>query len=89
MQRHHIRLVTFVCASLASLVLAGRAFQSRLDIPERSRRVHMNAIVVDTHADTPMRMLLEKGFDFGARHSAGLDDGNCNYQTDVLDSVSS
>jgi membrane dipeptidase len=71
MQRHHIRLVTFVCVSLASLVLAGRAFQSGLDIPERSRRVHMNAIVVDTHADTPMRMLFDTTFDFGARHADG------------------
>jgi membrane dipeptidase len=71
MKRHHIRLTTLVCVLAAAFALAGRAIQSRLDIPESSRRIHMNAIVVDTHADTPQRMLFDKTFDFGARHTDG------------------
>jgi membrane dipeptidase len=36
-----------------------------------ARQLHDRAIVVDSHDDTPQRMLFEKGFDIGARHTNG------------------
>ena len=33
--------------------------------------LHRRAIVIDTHVDTPQRMLFERGFDFAARHQDG------------------
>lgn len=71
MKRHTVHLTTLVCILGSLFALSGRAFQSGLDIPRSSRRVHMNAIVVDTHADTPQRMLFDKTFDLGARHADG------------------
>lgn len=71
MKRRCIRLATLVCVLATAFVVAGRAFQSGLDIPASSRRIHMSAIVVDTHADTPQRMLFDKTFDLGARHADG------------------
>jgi membrane dipeptidase len=40
-------------------------------VSPRAKQLHDRAIVVDTHDDTPQRMLFEKGFDIGARHSNG------------------
>ena len=37
----------------------------------RTLELHMNALVLDTHVDTPQRMLFEKGFDIGERHTNG------------------
>ncbi len=71
MQLRSIRTTIQICAFAAAAVLAGWAFQSGLGIPESSRRIHMNAIVVDTHADTPQRLLFDKAFDIGARHAEG------------------
>ncbi|HEX7049169.1 MAG TPA: dipeptidase [Longimicrobiales bacterium] len=34
-------------------------------------RVHRDAVIVDTHADTPTEFFLEPGYDFGARHENG------------------
>lgn len=36
-----------------------------------ARELHMGALVLDTHVDTPQRMLFEKGFDIGERHTNG------------------
>jgi membrane dipeptidase len=36
-----------------------------------ARDLHARAIVIDTHADTPQRMLFDKSFDIGLRNSAG------------------
>jgi membrane dipeptidase len=40
-------------------------------VSARARQLHDRAIVVDTHADTPQRMLFDKTFDLGARHKDG------------------
>ena len=36
-----------------------------------ARDVHARAIVIDTHVDTPQRMLFDKSFDLGARNTTG------------------
>ena len=40
-------------------------------ISSQAARIHMNAIVVDGHADTPQRLLFDSGFNIGARHGDG------------------
>ncbi len=40
-------------------------------VSAHAKEVHDRAIVIDTHADSPQRMLSEKGFDFGVRHENG------------------
>ena len=40
------------------------------DIAERARKLHANAVVLDTHVDTPQRLLFEK-FDLGKRDAEG------------------
>src|SRR6266849_6061251 len=37
----------------------------------RARQLHDRAIVIDSHADTPQRMLFDKTFDLGVRHKDG------------------
>jgi membrane dipeptidase len=41
------------------------------DVSPAARQLHDRAIVIDTHDDTPQRMLFEKGFDIGVRHPNG------------------
>ncbi len=41
------------------------------DEAARAAALHRRAIVIDTHADTPQRMLFDPGFDFAARHTDG------------------
>src|SRR2546427_1957167 len=40
-------------------------------VSEAARQLHNRAIVVDSHDDTPQRMLFEKNFDIGVRHANG------------------
>ena len=42
-----------------------------LGISSQAARIHMNALVVDGHADRPQRLLFDTGFDLGARHGNG------------------
>ncbi len=55
------------------VVLAGGVLGADMpaeDIAARARRLHSNAIVLDTHVDTPQRMLFEK-FDLAHRDPEG------------------
>src|SRR5437660_8094611 len=72
------RNVTFaaVAPSIAASALVatqtGRATQGApADVSPAARQLHDRAIVVDTHDDTPQRLLFEKGFDIGVRHTNG------------------
>ena len=58
-----------VCSLFASAVLAAQT--PTAPVSAHAAQVHDRAIVVDTHADTPQRMLFEKGFDLGVRHPNG------------------
>ena len=40
-------------------------------VSPQARKLHFSSIVLDTHDDTPQRMLFEKGFDLGERHADG------------------
>ena len=56
----------------AGLILAGwlAAAAPADDLADRARKLHFTSIVVDTHADTPQRLLFEK-FDLGQRDPQG------------------
>jgi membrane dipeptidase len=43
---------------------------------KKALRIHQRVFTVDTHCDTPFK-LLEKGWDIGAYHQPGLDDSGC------------
>ncbi|HEV8337584.1 MAG TPA: dipeptidase [Candidatus Polarisedimenticolia bacterium] len=51
-----------------------RASDQPEEVTERARQVHDRAIVIDTHDDTPQRMVFEKGFDIGRRNENGAID---------------
>ena len=58
----------FVCVVAGSVLLAA---QAPSNVSPRAKQLHERAIVIDSHDDTPQRMLFEKGFDIGARHANG------------------
>src|SRR2546421_8618411 len=65
------RMVVFLC--LISCSCAGLFFvrcTSADDIADRARQLHFSSIVLDTHADTPQR-LLTGTFDLGKRDAEG------------------
>jgi membrane dipeptidase len=65
------RVLVFLCVS--SCLFAGLCFVRRSsadDIAERAHKLHFSSIVLDTHADTPQRMLTGT-FDMGKRDTEG------------------
>src|SRR5919201_6865032 len=59
---------------ILSCVVAGSVLlvaQTPSNVSPRARQLHDRAIVIDSHDDTPQRMLFEKGFDLGFRHANG------------------
>ena len=60
-------LLALTTASTAVARQGGRADA----VPARARDVHARAIVIDTHVDTPQRMLFDKSFDLGVRNTTG------------------
>lgn len=65
------RLTPFLCVSVCLCSGFFLAMGSSADnIAERARKLHFSSIVLDTHADTPQRMLTGK-FDLGKRDSEG------------------
>ncbi len=71
MLQRPIRSALVLAALALPLSLLAQAPASSPQISAAARQLHMSAIVVDTHADTPQRMLFEKGFDMGQRHTDG------------------
>ncbi|MGH9790732.1 MAG: membrane dipeptidase, partial [Candidatus Acidiferrales bacterium] len=64
------RLLTRTSLALAlSVTLLGQSAGDGA-VSERARSLHMRAIVVDTHSDTPQRMVFDK-FDMGHRDADG------------------
>lgn len=41
------------------------------ELTARAARLHRDAVVVDTHADTPTEFFLQDGYDFAERHEVG------------------
>lgn len=70
MQMKTQRLLTGTSLALAlSVTLLGQSAGDGA-VSERARSLHMRAIVVDTHSDTPQRMVFDK-FDMGRRDADG------------------
>src|SRR5713226_8335299 len=67
MSRDFVWLVTGALLAAAGLLLAS---VSGDDLAARARKLHFSAIVLDTHVDTPQRLLFEK-FDLGKRDAEG------------------
>ena len=67
MSRDFAWLVTGALLAAAGLLVAAVPAD---DIAERARKLHASAIVLDTHVDTPQRLLFEK-FDLGKRDAEG------------------
>ena len=67
----HLRgaVTALLALSIASTLVAQRGPDE--DVPARARNLHARAVVVDTHDDTPMRMMSEPSFDIGARNTTG------------------
>ncbi len=66
--RHH-RLWAVALWTVAAFSTGAQSPHST-SVSERAREVHMRAIVVDTHSDTPQRMVFDN-FDLGHRDSDG------------------
>jgi membrane dipeptidase len=64
------RTIPMLLLSAATSVLVARQDLSN-ELALKTRQLHERAIVVDAHADTPQRMLFEKGFDIGRSTEAG------------------
>ncbi len=62
-------LLTFGVTLLSGAFLA--ATLPGDELATRARKLHFNAIVVDTHDDTPQRMLFEPDYDIGKRDPKG------------------
>jgi membrane dipeptidase len=60
-----------VCAALALPALVLTQTAPADGVSARAKQIHDRAIVIDSHDDTTQRLLFEKGFDIGARHSNG------------------
>jgi membrane dipeptidase len=64
------------------LLFIGLLFSSLLfsladpKLVKKALRIHQRVLTVDTHCDTPLK-LLEKGWDIGAYHQPGLPDSGC------------
>jgi membrane dipeptidase len=70
MTTNKIRAVA-ACAALALPALVLTQTAPGDTVSARAKQVHDRAIVIDSHDDTTQRLLSEKGFDIGARHSNG------------------
>ncbi|HEX9760804.1 MAG TPA: dipeptidase, partial [Candidatus Acidoferrales bacterium] len=69
----HKLFLSIAIVSFVWLVACGRSTppQPEESLADRARRIHMAALVVDTHADTPTRMMYDDAFDIGRRDAAG------------------
>ena len=63
------RIVGVAIAAAPIFMLAQSA--SDVQVSARAKRVHDRAIVVDTHDDTPQRLLFDKTFNIGMRNKDG------------------
>src|SRR5256885_137856 len=67
-------LTAAVPLAVAAVTLLAQAPPPEAPISPRARQLHDRAIVIDSHDDTPQRMLFDKTFDISARNTDGLTD---------------
>jgi len=68
------RHLTFAAVALSIAIPAFVSTQTGSNdtaVSAAARQLHDHAIVIDTHDDTTQRLLFEKGFDLGQRHTNG------------------
>jgi len=68
------RRLTFAAVALSIAIPALVSTQTGsndVGVSAAARQLHDHAIVIDTHDDTTQRLLFEKGFDLGQRHTNG------------------
>lgn len=71
-RRFQFALTGAVAASLLALGAAHvRGQAAKPVVSAQAARLHRQALVLDTHDDTPQRFLFEKGFDFSMRNALG------------------
>jgi hypothetical protein len=63
-------VATLLALVAASTLVAQQAGQDEV-VSARARDLHARAIVVDTHDDTPQRLLFDQTFEIGRRHDNG------------------
>ena len=68
-----LKALAGVCALSVAAIAAPTASQTPAgdSVSPRASQIHRRAIVVDTHDDTPQRLLFDKTFDIGRRHDNG------------------
>jgi membrane dipeptidase len=65
------KAATLLLALTAASAFAARQASQTDAASAKARELHTRAFVIDTHADTTQRMLFDKSFDIGVRHSTG------------------
>jgi membrane dipeptidase len=69
--RNSLMRVVLTAIVVALPVLVSTPAAQEPAISARARQLHERAIVIDSHDDTPQRMLFDKTFDITARHKDG------------------
>jgi membrane dipeptidase len=69
MTRRSVCAIATIVAGAALAVFAQQPAAD--DVSARARALHMRSLVVDTHSDTPQRLLFDKNFDIAKRNADG------------------
>ena len=72
------RLVSLIGVSALLILFASCAGTNEADLLERARVIHDEVLTVDTHCDTPMR-LIRGEYDMGERHESGARGGKIDF----------
>src|SRR3989442_14899083 len=65
-----IRWIAGVAIAAAPIFLLAQSV-SDVQVSARAKQIHERAIVIDTHDDTPQRLLFDKNFNIGTRNKDG------------------
>jgi membrane dipeptidase len=69
MTRRSVCAIATIVAGAALAVFAQQPAAD--DVSARARALHMRSLVLDTHSDTPQRLLFDKNFDIAKRNADG------------------
>ena len=65
-----IRLITGAAIAALPIFMLAQSLPD-VQVSARARQIHERAIVIDTHGDTPQRLLFDKNFNIGTRNKLG------------------
>jgi len=66
-----VRMTARVALALVIAFALSPGLSTQSTLSPRAKQLHQRAIVVDTHDDTTQRLIFDKTFDIGARHTDG------------------